>query len=218
MVGQEPLKLLILVRFQVPQQYNLPMKEIEILIEVKSDKEAALKALGKFEFVGMKEVIDVYFVSPFRKDLQPDENGRLNNCYRIRSKDGKASIAYKVDHFDGSEWSHSDEHETSIGDFQTALEINRHLGFEELIRIDNKKYTFMAEDYEIVLEDVKDLGLFMEVEKLTEVPDNKVAETKEEIRSFLKNLNIKLGEEQNAGKPELMLRKKSPVNKQSNNE
>ncbi len=184
------------------------MKEIEILIEVNSSKKKALKALGKFEFVGMKEVIDVYFVNPLKDDLKPDENGRLNNCYRLRLKDGKASIAYKVDHFDGAEWSHSDEHETGIEDFQTALEINRHLGFEELVRIDNKKYTFMTEDYEIVLEDVKDLGLFMEVEKLEEVSDEKVAETKEEIRTFLKSLDIEFGEEQNAGKPELMLRKK----------
>lgn len=184
------------------------MKEIEILIEVKSSKEKALKALEKFEFVGTKEVIDVYFVNPLRKDLQPDENGRLNNCYRIRSKDGKASMAYKIDHFNGTEWSHSDEHEMSIGDFQTALEINRHLGFEELVRIDNKKSTFMTKDYEIVLEDVANLGLFMEVEKLEEVADDDVEKTKEEIRTFLKSLDIEFGEEKNAGKPELMLRKK----------
>jgi adenylate cyclase, class 2 len=184
------------------------MKEIEILIEVKSDKETAQKALEQFEFIGAKEVIDVYFTSPFRKDLQPDESGRLNNCYRIRSKDGKASVAYKVDHFDDNmQWSHSDEHETEIGDFATALEINRHLGFEELIRIDNTKYTYMTPDYEIVLEDVKNLGLFLEVEKLEQVPDEKVTETKEEIRNLLKTLNIELGEEQNAGKPELILKK-----------
>lgn len=188
------------------------MKEIEILIEVKSDKEKALKVLEKFEFVGMKEVIDVYFVNPFSDNLKPNKDGRLMNCYRLRMKDGKASIAYKVDHFDGDEWSHSDEHETSIDDFQTALEINRHLGFEELVRIDNKKYTFVTEDYEIVLEDVKDLGLFMEVEKLKEVSDEKVAETKEEIRAFLKSLDIEFGPEQNAGKPELMLKKQHEHN------
>jgi len=104
-------------------------------------------------------------------------------------------------------WSHSDEYETEIGDFTTALEINRHLGFEELVRIDNTKYTYMTPDYEIVLEDVKNLGLFIEVEKLTQVSDDKVAKTKEEIRSFLKTLNIEYGEEQSAGKPELMMRK-----------
>lgn len=184
------------------------MKEIEILIEVKSDKETAQKALEQFEFVRAKEVVDVYFTSQHHKSLQPESDGRLNNCYRVRLKDGKSTIAYKVDHFDNNmQWSHSDEHETEIGDFATAIEINRHLGFEELVRIDNTKYTYMTTDYEIVLEDVKNLGLFLEVEKLAQVPDEKVVETKEEIRNFLKTLNIEFGEEQNAGKPELMIRK-----------
>ena len=50
--------------------------------------------------------------------------------------------------------------------------------------------------------------MFIEVEKLIQVSDDKVMETKEEIRSFLKNLDLLLGEEQNAGKPELMLKRK----------
>jgi predicted adenylyl cyclase CyaB len=185
------------------------MKEIEILIEVKSEKETALKALEKFEFQGVKKTLDIYFVDPLRKDLQPNVDGRLGACFRIRQKDGKNSIAYKVDHFIGDEWSHSDEFETEVKDFGTALKIIQKLGLKELIRIDNEKHIFVTPEYEIVLEDVKDLGLFMEVEKLLEVPDEKVGETKEEIRRFLKNLDIELGEEQNAGKPELMLRKKS---------
>ena len=184
------------------------MKEIEVLIEVKSTKKDALKALEHFEYKGAKEVIDVYFADPLRQALQPDKNGRLVNSFRLRSKDGKASVAYKVDHFDNDmQWTHSDEYEHGIDDFTIAVEINKHLGLEELIRIDNTKYTYTTDEYEIVLEDVKGLGLFLEVEKLAQVSDDKIVETKEEIRTFLKTLNIKLGEEQNAGKPELMLRK-----------
>lgn len=190
------------------------MKEIEILIEVKDTKENALKALGQFEFKGAKEVIDVYVVDPLRAELQPDGKGRLLNSFRFRLKDGKASVAYKVDHFDDLlQWKYSDEYETEIGDFNTALQINRHLGLEELVRVDNTKYTYLTEDYEIVLEDVKGLGVFLEVEKLTEVSDDKVLETKQRIRDFLNTLDIELGEEQNAGKPELLLRKKDDLNR-----
>lgn len=184
------------------------MKEIEILIEVKSNKEDALKALEQFESKGLKKTLDVYFYDPLREELQPDKNGRLKNCLRLRQKDGKYSIAYKIDHFDGDEWSHSDEYETSIGDFEIMARSIELLGFEELVRIDNEKHVFMTSEYEIVLEDVKDLGIFLEVEKMSEVSDDKVTEAKEEIRSFLKTLNIEFGEEQNAGKPELLLRKK----------
>ena len=183
------------------------MKEIEILIEVKSSKEEALKALEQFHSEGVKKTLDVYFYDPLRTDLQADAEGRLNACFRLRQKDGKSTIAYKVDHFEGKEWSHSDEYETEVKDFDTALQIVEKLGLQELVRIDNEKHTYMTDEYEIVFEDVKGLGLFMEVEKLAQVPDEKVSETKEEIRHFIQGLAIEFGEEQNAGKPELMLRK-----------
>lgn len=183
------------------------MKEIEILIEVKSSKEEAHKVLSKFTEHGVKRTIDIYFHDPLRKDLQPGEDNRLLNAFRIRQKDGKNSLAYKIDHFQGDEWTYSDEFETEFEDFEQMLHIVNNLGLEELVRIDNEKHTFTTPEYEIVLEDVKNLGLFMEVEKLEEVPDDKVAETKQEIRHFLESLDIELGEEQNAGKPELILRK-----------
>jgi len=184
------------------------MKEIEILVEVTSDKTTALKALESFVFKGAKQVIDVYFTSPFHNTLSPDSTGRLYNCYRFRLKDGKASVAYKVDHFDDRmQWTYSDEYETGIDDFSTALQIQEQLGFTELVRIENTKYTYVSDEYEIVLEDVKGLGLFLEVEKLDQVSDEEVLETKQHIRDFLTTLDIAFGEEQNAGKPELMLRK-----------
>lgn len=183
------------------------MKEIEILIEVKSNKEEALKALEQFRFEGIKKTLDIYFYDPFRTDLQADSEGRLNACFRLRQKGGKNTIAYKVDYFEGEEWSHSDEYETEFKDFETMMHIVERLGLRELVRIDNEKHTYMADEYEIVLEDVKGLGLFMEIEKLKEVPDDKVSETKKEIRQFMQNLAIDFGQEQNAGKPELMMRR-----------
>lgn len=184
------------------------MKEIEILIEVKDTKENALAALKVFQFKKTLNVLDVYFTMDNLKELQPDQSGRLTNSFRLRKKEEKSYITYKVDHFiHESEWSHSDEYETEVKDFETAMKINKQLGFKELIRIDNVKHVFLTDQYEIVLEEVKDLGLFLEVEKIAQVSDEEVVQTKEEIRAFIKTLNIKLGVEQNAGKPELMLRK-----------
>lgn len=183
------------------------MKEIEILIEVKSNRETALKALEKFSSVGMKRTLDIYFQDPLRKDLQANEDDKLYRSFRLRQKDSKNWITYKIDHFDKETWSYSDEFETEVENFENILHIIKKLGLEELVRIDNKKYTYINSDYEIVLEDVENLGLFIEVEKLIEVPVEKVGEVKEEIRSFLKTLDIEFGQEQNAGKPELMLRK-----------
>lgn len=185
------------------------MKEIEILLEVKSDKESALRALERFSSQGVKKTLDIYFYDPLREDLKPDVSNKLGACFRLRQKSTDSYLAYKTDHFLGDAWSHSDEFETKVESIEVTLQIIEKLGFKELIRIDNEKHTYLTPDYEIVLEDVQNLGLFLEIEKLQQVADENVSKTKEEMRLFLTNLNIEFGTEQNAGKPELMLRKKS---------
>lgn len=189
------------------------MKEIEILVEVFDEKEKVLKALSTFEYVGEKKTLDVYFFDPLRKDLQPAEDGRLTRSFRLREKDGKCSMAYKMDNFDEKGiWIYSDEFETSFGDLKTMEEVVKYLGLKELVRIDNTKHTFKTSEYEIVLEEVKDLGLFMEVELLHQVEDSEVLSAKQKIQAFIDALGIHVGEELNAGKPELMLRKnRSPL-------
>lgn len=185
------------------------MKEIEILVEVLDEKEKVLAALSGFENVGEKRTLDVYYFDPLRKDLQPDETGRLLRSFRLREKDGKCSIAYKIDNFDtNGTWIYSDEFETSFGDMKTGEEIVRHLGLEELVRIDNTKHTFQTAEYEIVFEEVANLGLFLEVELLKQVEDSEIAVAKQKIQEFINSLGLKVSSELNAGKPELMLRKK----------
>lgn len=184
------------------------MKEIEILVEVKSTKETALTALERFSAHGVKRTLDIYLHDPLRKELQPDENNKLHRSFRLRKKDGKNFLTYKIDHFNGNLWNYSDEFETEVEDFDKMLLILKNLGFEDLVRVDNDKHTFTTPDYEIVLEEVKGLGLFMEVERIDDVEESNVVEAKEEIRNFLKSLNLEFGDEQNAGKPELMLKKR----------
>ncbi len=185
-------------------------KEVEILVEVFDKKEEALKRLDGFKFLGNKKTLDVYFFDPKREDLKPDQNGQLKKCLRIREKNGEASMAYKIDHFDKKGiWLYSDEYESQVSDFNKIEEIFHKLGFQELIRIENTKSTFTNKDYEIVLEDVKDLGLFMEVERHNVDEKEDIVKVKEEIWGWIKNLNIKVGLELTMGKPELMLKKKN---------
>jgi|ERR1035437_414147 adenylate cyclase class 2 len=187
-------------------------KEVEILVEVFDKKEDAIRNLSSLKFLGDKKTLDIYFVDPKRDDLKPDNNGQLKNCLRIRNKDGESSVAYKVDHFDEKGiWLYSDEYETIVFDFLKISQIFEKLGFKELIRIENIKSTFVNEDYEIVLEDVKDLGIFMEVERHSVDDDEDIIEVKEEIWNWIKKLNIKVGLELTMGKPELMLRKKANI-------
>ena len=90
----------------------------------------------------------------------------MKECFRLRKKGDKSFVAYKIDFFEGKKWTHSDEHETEIANFEVFEKIVSHLGLKELVRVDNEKQIFETANFEIVLEDVKNLGLFLEVENM----------------------------------------------------
>ena len=183
------------------------MKEIEILVQVLDKKEKVIKILGKFNFVGVKKTLDIYFFDPLRDELKPDAKGALDRCFRLRKKDDKNFLAYKIDRFnENGIWLYSDEHEVEVSNFETIIEILKHLGLEILVEIENEKHTYLTDRYEIVFEEVKNLGLFFEVECLEVTEKGEVVEIKKEIWKFIKSLNIEVGEELNVGKPELMLK------------
>ncbi len=189
-------------------------KEVEILVEVLDKKKDAIKKLSDFKFLGNKKTLDVYLFDPKSDELKPDKNGQLKNCLRIRNKDEKASLAYKVDHFDKKGiWLYSDEYETNVSDFKKTLEIFKKLGYQELIKIENIKSTFITNKYEIVLEEVKNLGLFMEVERHNVGTKEDIVKVKMEIWNWIQKLGINVGLELTMGKPELMLRKTKNLTK-----
>ena len=86
------------------------------------------------------------------------------------------------------------------------MNILEKIGLKELITIHNKKRTYKYKEYEIVLETVKDLGYFIEVEFCTD-KDIDIKKKKEEIQNFIDSLCLDVSKELNIGKPEMMLNK-----------
>ncbi len=182
------------------------MREVEILVEIKDDKQNALNKLSKFKFAGKKEVLDIYFVDK-KRDLLKPKNGQLTQSFRLRKKEKTNYLTYKIDKFDKKgRWLYSEEEETEIKDFEIAIKIISNLGLRPLVEINNIKYTYYTKKYEIVVEEVKNLGLFLEVERLKVGDKESIIKAKKEIFDFIKSLNIKIGKELNSGKPELMLK------------
>lgn len=188
------------------------MKEIEILYTLKTDVEVAKKLLAeKVGFVEEIVVDDLYYTRYDVEGLSPDKEGRLRSALRLRRKGNKYYITYKYDHFGDNEvWLFSDEDETLIDDIMVMKNIFSKLLFTELVRVLNKKFYYQNDAYEIVLEDVFDLGYFIEIEfkgdaKNFSVED--VQKKKEAMRLFLELIGIETGKEMNAGKPELLLKK-----------
>lgn len=188
------------------------MKEIEVLYTLRTNIKEAKKLLA--EKVGFVEevVIDDWYYSRYDiEGLLPDKEGCLHAALRLRRKGDKYYITYKYDHFDDNDaWFFSDEHETLVDDIMVMKNIFRKLLFTELVQVQNKKYYYQNDTYEIVLEDVLGLGHFIEIEFKGDAKDfsyEDIRNKKETMRSFLKLIGIETGEEMNAGKPELLLKK-----------
>ncbi len=183
------------------------MKEIEILVEVydEIDKVKSIIEMLDFEYIGKINVIDEYYYDPKRKELKPDRNNQINHCLRLRQKNNKSYITYKDDIFEDKKWIYSDEYETEVESLNILKTIFDKLGLIKFIEIDNVKETYKNDKYEIVIENVKDLGIFMEVEYLNETDD--IHKIKKEIQDFIDNLGINVSKELNIGKPELFLKR-----------
>lgn len=182
------------------------MIELEILVEVKSAYHVALKELNKFKFISEDYVEDVYYYDPLRKDLLPNNN-RLYSSFRLRKKGNNFYVTYKNDIFLGDKWLYSNEQEVQISNFDTMKEILDKLGLKPLVSIENKKKIFNYNDYEIVLEKVDNLGVFLEVEIKREIEESQIFKEKRKIQEFINSLNLEVSEELNSGKPELLLKK-----------
>ena len=186
------------------------MKEIEILVEIYDNIEDIKKKFSKFKYIGLKHTIDEYYYDPKRKELKPDKNNQLNHCLRLRTKDDVYSITYKDDVFEKGKWLYSNEYETTVENINIIREIFKKIGLIKFIEIDNKKETYTYNDYEIVIETVKNLGTFMEVEYCTD-RDVDVKEIKQQIQEFIDNLKINVSKELNMGKPEMYMKKHSII-------
>lgn len=186
------------------------MIELEILVEIYSTYEQVLGALKHLDFVQESLTEDIYYVDPIRDTLQP-KNFRLSASFRLRKKGNKAFMTYKDDYFQGDTWLYSDEQETEIGDFTVGQEILKRLGFQKMVVLKNLKRIYRYNSYEIVLEKVENLGIFLEVELKRKISEEDVIPEKEKIQVFIDSLKVNCSSELNCGKPELYLRRNMQI-------
>lgn len=182
------------------------MKEIEVEVAFDNTKKEMIELLSKYEYLGEKEIYDIYYYDPLRDNLKPESDLRLNETFRIRKTDKGCYMTYKKQHFKGKLWIYSDEYEVVIENFETVKIIISMLGLEYLITVHNKRRVYRYNNFEIELEDVEGLGIFLEVERLSKDADE--TKVKEEIRNFIRNLNLKNVRELNIGKNQYLLSQK----------
>lgn len=198
--------------FRMISLTNMETKDIEVEIKIPVSKQAFMKARKRLkkmaDFVGASFEIDKYFNAPHRNFLKPKHPYEY---LRLRVKNGKGVFAYKHVYFKKSgEKTHSDEYETEIDNPGRLEKILNVLNFKNFLIIDKQREKYIyKKQFEIVLDKVKGLGYFIEIEALKDFGGLDV--TREKLLSFANQLGIDSSKRDNKGYVLLLMEKKGLI-------
>ena len=125
---------------------------------------------------------------------------------RLRESAKGASLDYKHFHPEGvKKTDYCDEFQTEISDISSFKKILKSLDFKEIVVVEKNRDTWMYKDAEIAIDNVNNLGRFIELELKKQVEEAK--EGKDYLHKLLRELNAKVGEEDLRGYPFRILEK-----------
>lgn len=124
---------------------------------------------------------------------------------RVRNQDGKYIFTLKISQGNRTD---SIERELEISDGEKMIDILKLIKWQENILVDKKRIKTNYKDMEIVLDDVKNLGEFIEVEKIVTSEDAKERENiQKDFFDFLETIGVPTEDHIVDGKYDIMLSK-----------
>ena len=110
------------------------------------------------------------------RDVLNPETGELQQSLMTLKVEGQTKLA-------------SDEYEFAVDDGNVARQMLAALDWQEVVTVDKVRLESKTEDYTVCIDEVVGLGLFIELEVLTEDSVD-VKNIQQQMYNFLKNLNI----------------------------
>lgn len=160
--------------------------EIEIQVNIENSKKLIDFLKKNARFKSEKHQTDDYF-SPAHGnflDVRP-----VRKWLRLRDSDGSYSINYKNWYFDEKGKSHHcDEFETKIEDLNQVKRILTALNFKPIVRVDKSRKIWIYKDYEVSIDQVKELGDFVEIEYIGKDEKANPEKITEQMINFLKEI------------------------------
>lgn len=170
------------------------MIEVESKFKISGDiTQSDLLAILKDQFIApisSKRQIDTVFLLPEQvdapitpgskimrvRDVLNPETGELQQSLMTLKVEGQAKLV-------------SDEYEFVVSDGNAARQMLTALGWQEIVTVDKVRLESKTEDYTICIDEVAGLGLFIELEILTE-NDANAGDIQQQMCNFLKSLDI----------------------------
>ncbi|MFA6189902.1 MAG: class IV adenylate cyclase [Candidatus Staskawiczbacteria bacterium] len=180
--------------------------EIKIKIDNLDEIKQKLSKIGKL--VKSINQIDEYYV-PAHRDFFA-RKPYTNEWLRIRNNSDKVIFEYdrSINQAEDGSQEYAEEYETEVSHSENLKKILEFLDFKKSVTVDKKREYWMCGDIEVALDEVKDLGFFIEAEAKGDFKD--ALEARIACAKFLEDLGIKDVEKNqiNLGYPNLILNSK----------
>ena len=170
------------------------MIEVESKFKVLGDiTQSDLLAILKDQFItsiSSKRQIDTVFLLPEQVDAPIAPGSKIMRVRNVLNPEtGELQRSLMTLKVEGQAKLVSDEYEFAVDDGNVARQMLTALGWQEIVTVDKVRLESKTEDYTICIDEVAGLGLFIELEVLTEDSAD-VKNIQQQMRNFLKNLNI----------------------------
>ena len=159
---------LLTVVIEVESKYRSPSNE---------KVEGALARLGAKK-ISTVEMEDVDFSHPSR------DFGRSDEALRLRKVEGESELTYKGPRMHSESTKAREEITVKVDNPLAVQRIVERLGFKEFCLIRKKRSSYLLDRLRVDVDDVEELGEFVELEVLTESPE-KAASLMETARTEL---------------------------------
>ena len=168
------------------------MKDIEITCEVFEKVEKIKNTLLEkgFKYIETFTLDDIYM---YNKDNNQFfiKDGKISDTLIIRnvSEDDKKIICKKRNYDNDGLEIDTDKTVLKVKDIDASEKLLNILGYERYLRMIDTNYMYESENYIAYIQEIKDLGIFLEIE----LKDTNNYSTVYDLINYTKELNLKIG-------------------------
>ena len=164
--------------------------KFKVLSSITRDELLAILKNQLIAQISSKRQIDTVFLLPEQVDAPITPGSKIMRVRDVLNPEtGELQRSLMTLKVEGQTKLVSDEYEFAVDDGNAAHQMLTALGWQEVVTVDKVRLESKTKDYTICIDEVSGLGLFIELEVLTEDSAD-VKNIQQQMRNFLKNLDI----------------------------